>query len=173
MSATKKFNRDLQLEILRIHDSAYPSAPDPDRELKNLQEQVGEEVFLINRRYLSGHGLLEGVQASFQDSPTHTRTFAGATKITSRGLDLLAGDGGLSAILHAGTVRLDDDTIRRLLERHVDTSEMSPQERSRWREALRSLPSEALKALTAKLVENALDSAGPAALHVIRGFLGI
>jgi hypothetical protein len=44
----------------------------------------------------------------------------GNVKITSRGIDFLADDGGLAAILGVVTVKLHEETLKALLEAGVD-----------------------------------------------------
>ena len=152
-------DRKLQLQILETLSEAYP---DGVYDLADAMKSVtsDERALLVNSRYLDGHGLIvSGFQRrgcigdnDFYDMGEH--------QITPAGLDFLADDGGLSAILGVVTVRFDSTQWAELLASKVETLEsVSPEERSRVAEALRSLPAKAIEKVSEKLLDWAVDHA--------------
>lgn len=91
-------------------------------------------------------------------------------KITARGLDFLADDGGLTAILGTVTVKLHDDTIRELIAVRIEQSDLHPEEKAGLLTQLKALRGESVKHLTMKLLDAGLENA-PKALPVIQKFL--
>jgi hypothetical protein len=69
-------------------------------------------------------------------------------RITAAGLDFLADDGGLSAILGVVTVRLHEDTIKALLIEQVERSSAPDDLKTKLKSQIKSLPAEALKTVT-------------------------
>lgn len=64
------------------------------------------------------------------------------------------------------TVRLHDDTIKDLLQRTIQESALTPEEKQRWTDQLRELPVETTKHLVLRLVDMGLDQ-GPQAIAAI------
>lgn len=95
-----------------------------------------------------------------------------SVKLTTRGMDFLEEDGGLSATLNAVTVKFDADNIRDLIEQGLLKSNLPEEKRHTIREALRSLPGSTLQAITTKLIEKALDDP-TGALKIIAATIGI
>jgi hypothetical protein len=94
-----------------------------------------------------------------------------ASTITARGLDFLADDGGLSALLGTVTVKLHADTLRDLIESRIARADMPEAEKKRITDHLRALPAEALKTVTTRLVEAGLDTL-PNAIPLLKTLLG-
>lgn len=155
-----KLDRNLQLEILNALERAFPTDMD-SADWHRLVTEYGDENFRANCLYLDAHGLVSWNLGSGGVS----------LYITHRGLDFLADDGGLSAVLGVVTIKLHDDTIKQLIETKIQASDLPPQEKKRWTDQLRSLPAETTKHLVMKLVDKGLES-GPAALAAIGTFLG-
>jgi len=86
--------------------------------------------------------------------------------ITASGLDFLAEDGGLSAILGVVTIKLHDDTIKELIGLRIQESELPPSDKKRFLDNLRELPGETTKHLVMKLVDMGLE-ATPQALALL------
>ena len=153
-------NRALQHEILEKLAACYPQRLD-------VQRWNREEPHLIpNMHYLREHGLLEGIQ---------TREIGGDNRfinaqITATGMDFLADDGGLSAILGVVTIKLHDDTIRQLIEARIQTAELPETTKSHLLKSLREAPGETIKLLTEKLLDAGLEN-WPVALAAIQKFL--
>ncbi|GJI89905.1 hypothetical protein RugamoR1_30680 [Rugamonas sp. R1(2021)] len=91
--------------------------------------------------------------------------------ITAAGLDFLADDGGLTAILGTVTVKLHDDTIRNLIETRIQDSDLPPEEKTGLLHQLKELRGESIKHLTMKLLDAGLENL-PAALPLIQKALG-
>lgn len=107
---------------------------------------------LANLYYLQEHEL---VAASLTRTITGDFIFSGAC-ITAKGMDFLADDGGLSAILGTVTVKLHADTIKELLLAKVEASELPSEKKSWLKSQVASLSGEALKTITKSLVEKGL-----------------
>lgn len=143
-----KLNRALQLEMLRKMADHYPErcrevlingCPDEDERTANLL-------------YLEEHGL---VAAGLKQYMGGNYGFIGA-KITATGLDFLADDGGLSAVLGVVTIKFHDDTLRALIAEKISSAPGPESDKSSLLQTLKSLPSEALKHLTMQLLEQGL-----------------
>ena len=143
-----KIDRDLQHRILNLLIEHYPNDIDVEA---NLDEDRSKLLF--NLQYLYEHGLIGEVL---------TATFDGfvieATKITSKGIDFMADDGGLSAILNVVTVKVEASQMVSLLETLVMSSNLSPADKQSMTSALRELPAESIKHLTTKVVDAGWDS---------------
>ncbi|MFT0140751.1 hypothetical protein ACEK07_46000 [Alcanivoracaceae bacterium MT1] len=151
-----KIDRGGQLRLLNLLADAYPKKVNGNE----LRREWGDGDDLVpNAQYLQEHGMVEAIFSNPMSGPIHI----GGARITARGLDFLADDGGLTAILGVVTVRLEADTVRQLMESRIQDSDLPKHEKSRLLETLRSLPGEALKELTRRLVGAGIQH-GPDAL---------
>ena len=91
-------------------------------------------------------------------------------KATAAGMDFLADDGGLSAILGVVTIKLHDDTVRQLIEARIQSADLPETARSHLLKSLREAPGETIKLLTEKLLDAGLEN-WPVALAAIQKFL--
>lgn len=140
-------DRDLQRALLNQLRDAYPD----NIEFKVHREDVAERANGVNLAYLMEQGLVAGT-ADHRYVEDQAKTYS--VRITARGLDFLADDGGLGAILGIVTVRLHDDTIRDLLLARVDDDRhVSEDEKRGLRAAIRGLPAEALKEVVKEAVK--------------------
>ncbi|RQZ18120.1 hypothetical protein DIE15_08275 [Burkholderia sp. Bp9031] len=153
-----KMNRALQREILEALAETFPKAM-PSEPWKGLIEKYGDDAFRANALYLDGHGLLTW---NVQSQGIYVR-------ITSRGLDFLEDDGGLSAMLDVVTVKLHEDTLKELIGQRIEAANLPEPEKHRLLDQLRSLRGETIKHLTLKLVDAGLEN-WPAALQLIQTF---
>ncbi|MBN8884173.1 MAG: hypothetical protein J0I77_00505 [Rudaea sp.] len=115
--------------------------------------------------YLEEHGLIAVHWIESTDTPKHV----GGARITARGLDFLADDGGLGAILGVVTVKLHAETLRELLLRRVEESDAPEKEKSLMRKALEKAGEKSLEAIAKEGVSKALTY-GPTAwqwLHTL------
>ncbi len=118
--------------------------------------------------YLEEHGLCRsGVQVGVDG-----HIMLGASSITAAGLDFLADDGGLSAILGVVTVRLHADTIRDLISAKIDAAAISVEEKSKLKKGLETLAEAALKSATTDLLRGGLDHL-PDVAHWLTRLLGL
>jgi hypothetical protein len=155
-------DRSLQLQLLREMREEYPGwvpyDPTPD----------DKQTMAANLSYLAEHGLCEsGVQIGV-DGHIHF----GNSTITAAGLDFLAEDGGLSAILGVVTVKLHADTVRDLITAKIEAAGIPEAEKSVFKKRLAALSETALKVATTDLVRTGLDHL-PDAAHWLRTVVGL
>ena len=149
--------RDLLLQLREVYPNSASFQPDPDETVHELA---------ANLRYLEEHGLCEsGVQVGIDG-----HIMLNPSTITAAGIDFLAEDGGLSAILGVVTVKLHADTIRDLIAAKIDAAAIPAAEKSRLKKALASLPEKALGAAATDLVKSGLDHLSDA-LHWLNTLL--
>ncbi|WP_347558542.1 hypothetical protein [Robbsia sp. KACC 23696] len=147
-----KLDRDLQKAILSTAAERYPRFADAS--IAELEREQSMDSVHANLNYLAEHGLLlmkerqhigPGVPLPYN------------IKITASGLDFLADDGGLSAILGVVTIKMHEDTIKGLIEAHIEADTSLPLEKkSKMVEAVRALPAKAVEKVATKGIEYAL-----------------
>lgn len=157
-----KLDRDLQRQILEALAEHYPK---PIADLQDLMQSQHEE-FDANVFYLYEHGLIT-MQIRNRMA---TGDQAYNQKITKDGLDFLADDGGLTAILGVVTVRLHEETVKALLEERLERSDLPEEEKRPLLQAVRELPAEATKHLTMKLLDLGADNL-PRAIELVRSLM--
>lgn len=137
---SKPFDRATQRRILEVAREAYPgsvSAPAPeDFGLDSLPSLLREVT------YLEEHGLLTVTEVKF--TGLHQLR---DMRITAKGIDFLADDGGLGATLGVVTVRLDVASMQALILSEIDASGEPESVKDRLRSQVKSLPAEAVKVL--------------------------
>lgn len=112
----------------------------------------------VNLYYLLEHGLIEGPP---RFSSTGDKSSVWRVRVTHHGLDFLADDGGLGAILGVVTVKLHDDTVRDLLMARVDADDTKDATaKAKLKDTIRGLPAEALSTLVKKAMEAGLGHVG-------------
>lgn len=150
-------NRELQLDILRLLENEYPAR------LSDIHNQFADpDAAIRNIHYLHEHGLID---ATFSGALGRRVQVPGPIRINSRGMDFLADDGGLSAILGVVTVKLHEDTLRQIISAKIEGSDLPEEEKRPLLQAVRELPGEAIKHLSEKLLDLGLDNLpGAAAL---------
>jgi hypothetical protein len=156
-------NRQLQLQILNRAATAYPASLQPGS--FNLGDDTADIV--RNIHYLHDHGLISCVFSKELGAPIPRPI---TIKATHRGLDFLADDGGLSAILGVVTVKIHEETIRQLIAQKVADSDLPEEEKRSLLQSVRELPGEAIKHLTTRLLDLGMDNL-PRAAELIHGSL--
>jgi hypothetical protein len=153
-------SREKQRELLLQLQELYPASG-------TFQCEDDERRLLAaNLMYLEEHNLCEsGVEVGL-DGHIHLNP----SRITAAGIDFLADDGGLSAVLGVVTVKLHADTIRELIAAKIDAAELPPEEKSALRKRLAALPEAALTEATKNLVRVGLDHL-PGGFHWVIGLL--
>ena len=155
-----KLDRALQRELLNKLSEVYPEG-------LNTQPLVKENPDVAsNLFYLRENGLITGSVAELVGAPSR---FIYAT-ITASGIDFLADDGGLSAILGVVTIKLHDDTIRQLIETRIQSAALPETTKSHLLKSLREAPGETIKQLTEKLLDAGLEN-WPTAFAAIQKLL--
>lgn len=153
----KLLDRELQKEILRKLSEAYPAKLQP-AELGFADE--AEAALLFNVCYLEEHGLVEAQVQGYYSG----EQFLVQARCTAAGIDFLAEDGGLSAVLGVVTIKIHDDTLKQLVAARIQASDLPEPEKKRMLDQLRELPAEATKHLALTLMDKALE-AGPKAIE--------
>lgn len=151
-----KLDRSKQLEILNTLAEVYP------RYAKGFSFGELSEDDLANLWYLKEQGLVEG---GIDMSISQAFIFQSA-KITAKGMDFLADDGGLSAVLGTVTVRLHADTIKELLLSKVAAS-TAPVEKKTWlKKQLEVASTETIKKIISALLDEGVKHA-PDIIHLV------
>jgi hypothetical protein len=144
-------DRELQLSILTELSEVYPSSIN----LSNRYEYGSEDYrkFVANLAYLRDYNLIS------QDSILTSRTMGSSDSqpnlgaITHKGIDFLADDGGLGAILGVVTIKFEAEQLKSILAGKILSSELSDDKKQRLVDALWEMPAEGLKHLTTKIVD--------------------
>jgi hypothetical protein len=158
-----KLDRDLQKEILTTLSEHYPGRA------QILPQDDSEErirTIAANLIYLEEHGLVESGVKQYMDG----KPYSTGSRITAAGIDFLADDGGLSAILGVVTVKFSEDTLRALIANRISDADLPPTDKQRLLDQLRDLRAESIKHLTMKLLDKGMEN-WPAALLAIQTFL--
>jgi hypothetical protein len=138
-----KLDRTMQLEILEQLAAACP------QQINLTGERVAGDPLTLNAWYLHQHGLIEALIAENIGAPP---VVIGG-RITAQGMDFLADDGGLSAILGVVTIKIHEDTLKALLADKIEQSDLPPADKGLWLQALQALPAESTKHLVTKLLD--------------------
>jgi len=158
-----KLDRDLQNKLLTAMAAKYPEHSGLDWTSFGVSKPVRD----ANLSYLIEHGLAKKVRDEENISINGTLYIYSAT---AKGMDFLADDGGLSAILGVVTIKLHDETIKDLIESKILQSDLPEPDKKRFLDRLRELPAETTKHLVLKLVDLGLDKT-PSAIETIGKFL--
>ncbi len=151
-------DRAYQRELLNELAALYPK--------RGTFQTDDRNRLVVNLHYLTEHGL---INAEFPRLLSGEVQY-GPALITAKGLDFIQDDGGLSAILGVVTVKLHDDTIRRLLIDKVQASEEPDGVKERLVDAIKSAPAETLKTVVQKTLEAGIQSL-PNAVQLLQGWL--
>jgi hypothetical protein len=159
-----KLDRTYQRELLEMLAQSYPR-PHDIRQLFLDMDEPATERYAANLMYLEEHGLAESAIQYGLDG----HMASGLPRITAKGMDFLADDGGLSTILGVVTIKLHEDTLKELIGARISASDLPAPEKNRLLDQLKSLPGETIKHLTFKLVDAGLAN-WPVALQAIEQF---
>lgn len=150
-------NKELMLEVLkRLNEK-----PNSVFTAEELADAAPPEAIEDVARYLHDHGLVKA------DFFLEGLSFA---RITTKGRDYLAEDGGLTRELGVVTIKLHEDQIHQLIELQIHRSDMPQNQKQRLLEQLRQLPAETTKHLAMQLVDAGLKN-WPLALPLLQRFL--
>lgn len=150
-------DRLAQKHILEQLSAAYPNQVSTEQ-----GERLGTDkaALYFHLAYLEEHGL---VVCQWSRNISSSGKTCISAKITAKGLDFIAEDGGLSAVLGVVTIKIHDDTLRQLIAARIDQSDLAAPDKKRLTDRLRELPADAIKHLTLKLVDKGLER-GPEAI---------
>ncbi len=105
-----KLDRTYQLELLKLLTTSYPQSFDIRETARGWGDEQ-ERRYAANMIYLDEHGLVESTIQFGMDG----HMSMALPRITARGMDFLADDGRLSAVLGVVTVKLHEDTFKNLV----------------------------------------------------------
>lgn len=110
---------------------------------------------LANIYYLQEHGLISSdsvLEQSYVGGEHEYYLHMG--RITHDGMDFLADDGGLRAILGTVVVKIQDEQLQQILAYHINQSDLSPARKQLLLDELSKLPAESIKHLTNLLLSD-------------------
>lgn len=128
--------------------------------------------------YLVQHGLVEGGFSGrgvigMAGLPPAERFIENETAITAAGLDFLADDGGIGAILNTVTIRMDPRQFTELLAARIEAlPNLSQEEKGTIAGELRKLPAKGAEKAIDKILEWVVDHAADA-LPLLRALPGL
>lgn len=144
-------DRDLQLRILKELKTYYPENT-ATSELQKVVCSYDDLSFIPNLFYLHDHGLILG----HESKDFGLRKFL-LIQITVNGIDFLADDGGLSAILNKVHIKFDEDDLSKLLENRLEQTDLPSETKKSIMDAIKSLPAEGIKAIYTHLLSVGLS----------------
>jgi hypothetical protein len=167
-----KLDREMQRRVLEHLADVYPDGDwEPHRKIEGPETKEPSAAFLATMRYLAEHELVDSGYELSEMVGSHQWMASARSNITARGLDFLADDGGLSAILSTVTVRIDATQFAELLAAKVEQlPNLSAEERSTIAGELRKLPAKSAEKVLDKLLDWTVDHAGDA-LPLLRTLL--
>lgn len=146
-----QIDRSLQLQIISLAASAYPSTI-PEREIAKHIADVNPDKLVANIAYLKELELITGGNIQVLAGIMPARK---TVKATYKGVDFLLEDGGLSAVLNVVTIKIHDDSIAKITE-FISLSSASPEDKKKLIAQLKSLPADATKHIVLKLLDQGL-----------------
>ena len=159
-----KFDRSAQRHLLQLLYDAHPYEISDDALQSVYDAFENEDILISNLIYLEEHGLIKNSIDCDLDG-IHINT--PGLRITKDGIDFIRDDGGLKAILGVMTIRFHDETLDEL-ERIINSStSATTEDKKKLLSQLRTLPADAIKQLTIRLLGQGLDHL-PDVFHVIQ-----
>lgn len=149
-------DRELQLELLTEMSEVYPSQID----VSERHEYGSNEYYklIANLAYLQDHKLISDKSLLVSKSMDGNSFQPYLAAITHTGMDFLADDGGLSAILGVVTIKFEAEQFRMILESMIMSSDLPAERKQTMIDVLRELPAESIKHLTTKIVDVGWDN---------------
>jgi hypothetical protein len=146
MGKFMELDRKLQREVLLALQDEYPDS----LLVSVLPGYTNDRNFMGNLFYLQEHGLIEGGDIR---EPGQCRSMVDV-QITKSGLDFLANDGGISAILGSFMLRIPCNEIVEAVEMSFREEEIDEDVRANILDSISKLDSEAMKELVTLMLEN-------------------
>ena len=161
-----KFNRAREREILFRLAEAHPKAIISNTEdEKPFFSLAGYKSELF---YLAGHNLIEIKHDHYLDGDIVVYS----AKITSQGIDFIKDDGGIAAILGTITVKIHGDSIKEIIIKKIESSDLDQTYKQRLISRLQMLPVDSIIPLTMNLVSSAACNL-PELIQTLQKFLGL
>jgi hypothetical protein len=139
-------DRELQRGILTRLADTYPKMADVGSVFGSVSKPI-----MVNLSYLEEHGLLTTSWINRRDD------FPTGARISARGLDFLADDGGLTAMLGILTVRSDERQLKQILIDRVNSSNEPKDIKTRLIETIRGLPADLTKEAMVEAAKSGLE----------------
>ena len=137
-------------ELKEAYWSLYPERREEDEASFSVEEYDRFQPLRSSLAYLEGHQLIELRDWTIGNPIPSAR-------ITSKGLDFLENDGGLSAILNTVTVKFDTENLRSIIESGIIKSSLPDEQKNSLKSKLKELPASALEKLTSKMLDEFLS----------------
>lgn len=145
-------DRELQLKLLTVLSDMYPFTYDFSKDFQYGSKDYDKAV--ANLYYLQSHELVTDKSVFVSKSiGGGGRVQFGSAEITHRGMDFLADDGGLSAILGTVIIKFETEQLRAILAAKIMSSDLSQDRKTTMIDAIKELPAEGLKYLTMKIID--------------------
>lgn len=116
-----------------------------------VNQQLDDKTLIANLKYLAQNELI----TECIDITTDGMYILQPTEITHTGLDFLADDGGLRAILNTVTVKIEPTQMAQLLKA---IAEMPEAEQKTLLDSIKEAPSKAVETMIEKSVEKGFDN---------------
>lgn len=155
-----KLNRKLQHDILVALSKVYPNS----LLVSELPGFADSREFMGNLFYLQEHGIIAGGDIR---EPGRCRSMVDA-QITKTGLDFLADDGGLRAILGARTVKFDADELLEAVAESLKHGGISGEVRAAVQVRLEALETSAWRKPILQVIKGSAFT-GPEQLEALLG----
>lgn len=149
-------DREMQLAILTELSEVYPASIELDEKY-----EFGTDVyrkFVANLAYLEAHKLISEKSILMPNTAGDYNAQPALSAITHTGMDFLADDGGLSAILGVVTIKFEVDQFRTILESMVLSSNLPTERKQTIIDTLQDLPAESIKHLTTRILDVGWDN---------------
>lgn len=149
-------DREMQLAILTELSEVYPASIDMGEKY-----EYGTDIhrkFVANLAYLEAHKLISEKSVLVSRSVGGHYAQPSLSSIAHIGMDFLADDGGLSAILGVVTIKFETEQFRIFLESMIRSSSLPTERKQTMIDTIRELPAESIKHLTTKIVDVGWDN---------------
>lgn len=151
-------DREMQLAILTELSEVYPAPIDLSEKY-----EYGTDIyrkFVANLAYLESHKLISEKSILIPRTLGDYNAQPNLSSITHIGMDFLADDGGLSAILGVVTIKFEAEQFKVFLESIILSSDLPTERKQTMLDALRELPAESMRHLITKVVDSGWDNLG-------------
>lgn len=149
-------DREMQLAILTELSEVYPAPIDMSEKYEYGTDAYRK--FVANLAYLEAHRLISERSVLMPKTIGDYEGQPYLSSITHIGMDFLADDGGLSAILGVVTIKFEAEQFRIILESMILSSSLPTERKQTMIDMLRELPAESIRHLTTRIVDVGWDN---------------
>ena len=149
-------DREMQLAILTELSEVYPAPIDMSEKYEYGTDAYRK--FVANLAYLEAHRLISERSVLMPKTIGDYEGQPYLSSITHIGMDFLADDGGLSAILGVVTIKFEAEQFRIILESMILSSSLPTDRKQTMIDMLRELPAESIRHLTTRIVDVGWDN---------------